>query len=184
MDLDKIRELLQIVAESGVAEVEIEEDELKLVVRKNTPNVTMQAAPAYPPYGMSYAPMYPPAPPIPSQQSQPTPPPAPQPGPQAPPQAANGQSETAEEDEEVRAAENEIVVRAPIVGTFYRAPSPDDDPYVEVGDAVGTGDVLCIIEAMKLMNEIEAEVSGTIKQILVEDAEPVEYDQPLFVIEE
>jgi acetyl-CoA carboxylase biotin carboxyl carrier protein len=74
-------------------------------------------------------------------------------------------------------------VRAPIVGTFYRRPSPDSDPYVEVGDSVGEGDVLCIIEAMKLMNEIECETSGTVKEILVEDAEPVEFDQPLFVIE-
>jgi acetyl-CoA carboxylase biotin carboxyl carrier protein len=69
------------------------------------------------------------------------------------------------------------------VGTFYRASSPGADPFVEVGDTVNTGDVLCIIEAMKLMNEIESEVSGKVKQILVGDATPVEYDQPLFVIE-
>ena len=73
-------------------------------------------------------------------------------------------------------------MRAPIVGTFYAAPSPDSDDFVKVGSAVKKGDTLCIIEAMKLMNEIEAEVSGTVKQILVENAEPVEYDQPLFVI--
>jgi len=70
------------------------------------------------------------------------------------------------------------------VGTFYRAPSPDADSFVEVGDSVSEGDVLCIIEAMKLMNEIECETSGTIQEILVEDAEPVEFDQPLFVIDE
>jgi acetyl-CoA carboxylase biotin carboxyl carrier protein len=87
-------------------------------------------------------------------------------------------------DTDTDAAAEEHVVKAPIVGTFYEAPSPDEDPFVEVGDSVGEGDVLCIIEAMKLMNEIECETSGTIKEILVEDAEPVEFDQPLFVIEE
>ncbi|MEF8864482.1 MAG: acetyl-CoA carboxylase biotin carboxyl carrier protein, partial [Salinibacter sp.] len=82
------------------------------------------------------------------------------------------------------AAAEEHVVKAPIVGTFYRAPSPDDDPFVEEGTKVDEGDVLCIIEAMKLMNEIECEASGTVKEILVEDAEPVEFDQPLFVLDE
>jgi acetyl-CoA carboxylase biotin carboxyl carrier protein len=103
-------------------------------------------------------------------------------------QASSGGSSAPAEAEQEEAAEagsgdNEELVRAPIVGTFYRRPSPDSDPYVEVGDSVGDGDILCIIEAMKLMNEIECETSGTIKEILVEDAEPVEFDQPLFVIE-
>jgi acetyl-CoA carboxylase biotin carboxyl carrier protein len=93
--------------------------------------------------------------------------------------AENGTAEA-----ETDTAAEEHVVKAPIVGTFYRAPSPDSDPFVEVGDSVSEGDVLCIIEAMKLMNEIECETSGTIQEILVEDAEPVEFDQPLFVIEE
>ena len=78
---------------------------------------------------------------------------------------------------------DEVVVQAPIVGTFYHAPSPDSAPFVEVGDTVKPGDVLCIIEAMKLMNEIQSEHAGTVRQILVGNAEPVEYDQPLFVIE-
>ena len=72
---------------------------------------------------------------------------------------------------------------APIVGTFYEAPSPDSDPFVKVGDRVEVGQTLCIIEAMKLMNEIQAEVAGTVTQILVQNGEPVEFDQPLFVIE-
>ncbi|MFB6249841.1 MAG: acetyl-CoA carboxylase biotin carboxyl carrier protein, partial [Salinibacter sp.] len=93
--------------------------------------------------------------------------------------AENGTAEA-----ETETAAEEHVVKAPIVGTFYRAPSPDDDPFVEVGDSVGEGDVLCIIEAMKLMNEIECETSGTVQEILVEDAEPVEFDQPLFVVDE
>ena len=81
------------------------------------------------------------------------------------------------------AADEGHVVSSPMVGTFYRSPSPDADPFIEVGQRVGKGQVLCIVEAMKLMNEIEAETAGTIKQILVQNAEPVEFDQPLFVIE-
>ncbi len=80
-------------------------------------------------------------------------------------------------------SENTYEVRSPMVGTFYRAPSPDADAYVQVGSSVGEGSVLCIIEAMKLMNEIESEVSGKIVKILVENAQPVEYNQPLFLIE-
>ncbi len=186
MDIDKIRDLLKIVSESGVAEVEIEEDDFKLVVRRNSPNITVQssAAPSYglphpSPYPAYGAPVQQPAPQA-AQPSHggagaatqaPTPPDQPQ-------QAQDSPSAQADTDEP---AEGEMV-HAPIVGTFYRAPAPDEDPFVEVGDTVKEGDVLCIIEAMKLMNEIEAEVSGTVKEILVEDAEPVEYDQPLFVI--
>ncbi len=80
-------------------------------------------------------------------------------------------------------ARNGTVVKAPIVGTFYRASAPGEPPFVEVGDTVRVGDTLCIIEAMKLMNEIESEVDGKVAEILVDDALPVEYDQPLFLIE-
>ncbi len=193
MDLEKIRELLAIVAESGVAEVQIEEDDFKLTVRKNAPTVTMQpSAPAFMPYGMGGV-----APPFGgayggpqgsgAQGAPPTPQPqrtapAPQPAP-AEAQPGAPSTDTAEQESADVSAEGQAV-RAPIVGTFYRRPSPDDEPYVEVGDTVSLGDVLCIIEAMKLMNEIECETAGTIKKILVEDAEPVEYEQPLFVIEE
>jgi acetyl-CoA carboxylase biotin carboxyl carrier protein len=177
MDLAQIRELLKIVAESGVAEVEIEEDEFKLIVRKNGPTVLLQSAP----YGMGYAMPNPyPA----------APPPMPVSTPNGPPQAASDAPAAAADASPptppvpAKAPEaNEGVVRAPIVGTFYRSPAPDADSFVEVGDQVKPGDVLCIIEAMKLMNEIECEVAGTLKQILVENAQPVEYDQPLFVIE-
>ena len=97
--------------------------------------------------------------------------------------SANDPQQEGATETEADAAEGHVV-KAPIVGTFYRAPSPDSAPFVEVGDSVSEGDVLCIIEAMKLMNEIECETSGTIEEILVEDAEPVEFDQPLFVIDE
>ena len=187
MDLAQIKELLRIVAESGVAEVEVEEDEFKLIVRKNAPAVMVQQ-PMYPPYGMGYPmPGYGPGSSVQPQQMQQQMPqqmapqmphsPAPAPG-----QVAENSTAPAEPQVEP-AAEKDVIVKAPIVGTFYRSPGPGDDPFVAVGDHVGSGDVLCIIEAMKLMNEIESEVKGVVKKILVEDAQPVEYDQPLFVIE-
>jgi len=213
MELSKIQELLRLVAESGVSEVEIEEDDFKLTIRQNSPQVLMQ--PTAQPAQMQYAapqpqqPMVPQAPPQgqPAPQAQQSPPPSTSPQqPAAPsggnpnPQATDETSQdgtsaasppaqdTAEngtaEAEETAAAADEHVVKAPIVGTFYRAPSPDAEPFVEEGDSVEEGDVLCIIEAMKLMNEIECETSGTVQEILVEDAEPVEFDQPLFVLDE
>jgi acetyl-CoA carboxylase, biotin carboxyl carrier protein len=208
MELSKIQELLRLVAESGVSEVEIEEDDFKLTIRQDSPQVLMQPAtqPAQMQYGPPQQPQYPPQ--APPQQAPPQQAPQPQqpshaPASSAPPasggaQAANeaGPDDTSTapapdatengtaEAEETEAAAEEHVVKAPIVGTFYRAPSPDDPPFVEVGDEVQEGDVLCIIEAMKLMNEIECETSGTVKEILVEDAEPVEFDQPLFVLDE
>ncbi len=212
MELSKIQELLRLVAESGVSEVEIEEDDFKLTIRQNSPQVIMQPTgqPAQMQYGapqpqqpmaqQAYAPLQGQPASQPQQSPQPSASPQQQaasPGgnPQANKATQDGTSEasapaqntaeneTAEADGAEAAAE-EHVVKAPIVGTFYRAPSPDADPFVEVGDSVEEGDVLCIIEAMKLMNEIECETSGTVKEILVEDAEPVEFDQPLFVLDD
>ena len=179
MDLKKIKELLRVVAESGVAEVEIEEEGFKLVVRKSAPAVMVQPPYAPPPYGIPYgygAPPY--APPAPAPNPAPPPEPAPS-APAAPAPPREGEGSAPDEP-----AAGETVVRAPIVGTYYAAPAPDADPFIREGDRVQTGDVLCIIEAMKLMNEIESELSGTVKRILVENAQPVEYDQPLFVIAE
>ena len=179
MDLTKIKKLLAIVAESDVAEVEIEEEGLKVVVRKNTPQPAVAPPPAYPPYQLGYY-MAPPS------QQQPLHPgsmPEMNSAPVAPvePFAAETPAPTNATAKE-EASEGEII-RAPIVGTFYRSPSPDSDPFVSVGDRVQPGDVLCIIEAMKLMNEIECETTGVVKKILAQNAEPVEFDQPLFVIE-
>lgn len=200
MKLSKIQELLRLVAESDVSEVEIEEDDFKLTIRQNSPQVLMQPAnPMQMGYGMpQQAPPHSYAPPQPQQgmggaPQQPQSGGAPQPTPNRDPSneahtSASAPTQEAPENStaeaETETAEEEHVVKAPIVGTFYRAPSPDADPFVEVGDSVSEGDVLCIIEAMKLMNEIECETAGTIQEILVEDAEPVEFDQPLFVIEE
>lgn len=159
MDLDQIREILKLVAESGVSEVEIEDDEFRMVVRTSPPTVVSSAPPQGPTVVHATVPAVQPAPVA--------PPPA------EAPVAAPGAP--AEPDGQL--------LRAPIVGTFYSSPSPDADPFVQVGDVVKPGDVLCIIEAMKLMNEIEAEVGGTIKKILVDNAQPVQYDEPLFVVE-
>lgn len=145
MDLSRLREIIQIVEETGVSEVEIEQDGLRIVVRKN-------AGSAVAPFVSGLTPI------------------------------ATG-SPVAEEADSASASTSGIEVRAPIVGTFYQASAPDASPFVTVGDRVNPGDVLCIIEAMKLMNEIEAEVAGTIKEILVENASPIEFDQPLFIIE-
>ncbi len=192
MDLARIRELLQIVAESSVAEVEVEEDGVKLVVRKNAAMAMVQPQQAFAPYGAGYsAPMYPPMPPM-YPQAAPAPAvPAPMAGPMpvapapAPAPVEARPITTIEEpaQEEPPEADDSIVVHAPIVGTFYEAPAPDADAFVKVGDTVQVGDVLCIIEAMKLMNEIESEVAGTVRKILAQNSEPVEYDQPLFAIE-
>ena len=162
MDLDKIQRLLEIVADSGMAEVKVEEGDFKLTVRATA---RVEAAPAGTPVVMA-APAAAPSP------AAPPAPPAPAPAtPAAAPPAEPGQGE------------GESLVLAPIVGTFYSAPAPDADPFIAVGDRVEVGQTLCIIEAMKLMNEIQAEEAGTVTQILARNAEPVEYDQPLFVIE-
>jgi len=154
MDIRKVKKLIELLEESGIAEIEIREgEETVRISRYNQP----------PTYTMA-APMMAPAPAIAA-------PAAPAAG--AP--KGNGGS-----------AVQEItghVMRSPMVGTFYRSPSPGAKSFVEVGTSVKAGDTLCIIEAMKLLNQIEADKSGTIKAILVENGQPVEYNQPLFVIE-
>lgn len=153
MDLKHLREVLELVAECDVSEVEIEEEDLRLVIRKHAPVQAPQ---------VTYA-TAPPAAAAPS------------------PAAAPAAEVAAPAPEASKPSGTEV--RAPIVGTFYAAPNPDSDAYVKVGQRVNAGDTLCIIEAMKLMNEIESEVSGTVTAILVDNATPVEFDQPLFVID-
>jgi len=170
MDLKKLREMLKIVAESDVAEVEIDEDGTKVTIRRNSPTISVHPSGYYAPLGMY---------PAPAADSYARPPYS-----AAAPVAAPPQPETpAVEQKAPAASSREKTIKAPIVGTFYASPSPDSEPFVSVGSRVSQGSVLCIIEAMKLMNEIESEIAGTVKQILVDNAEPVEYDQPLFVIE-
>jgi len=148
MDLRKLKKLIDLVQESGIAELEITEGEENVRITRT------QAAPS-----MAYAP--PPAPPVVNV------PPPPEPAPPAPQEPALPEGH---------------VVKSPMVGTFYRAPSPGAKPFVEVGQTVNAGDTLCIIEAMKLLNEIEADRGGVIKAILVENGQPVEYGEPLFII--
>ncbi|MGD8408274.1 MAG: acetyl-CoA carboxylase biotin carboxyl carrier protein [Thiohalophilus sp.] len=151
MDIRKVKKLIELLEESGVAEIEIKEGEESVRISRNSPNAPMMMqAPAAP---------------------APAPAPAPAAVPAAPVEEPSG--ETLPEGH---------VVKSPMVGTFYRAPSPGASPFVEVGQQVNVGDTLCIIEAMKLLNQIEADKSGTIKAILVENGQPVEYDEPLFVI--
>jgi acetyl-CoA carboxylase biotin carboxyl carrier protein len=151
MDLRKLKTLIDLVAESGIAELEITEGEGKVRIVKFSQAVQPVA---YAPAPQQYAP--------------------------APAGAEGGAA--AAPVAPVPAAVVGHTVKAPMVGTFYRAPNPNSPSFVEVGQTVKEGEPLCIIEAMKLLNEIEADKSGVIKEILVQNGEPVEYGQPLFVI--
>ena len=157
MDLKEIQNLIKFVSNSGVAEVKLEMDDIKITIRTtlegNAPEITY----------LQQAPVQQALPQAPAQQFAPAAPAAPTP-------AADENSKY-------------ITIKSPIIGTFYRKPSPDKPMFVEVGTSISKGDVLCVIEAMKLFNEIESEVSGRIVKILVDNASPVEYDQPLFLLE-
>jgi acetyl-CoA carboxylase biotin carboxyl carrier protein len=157
MDLRKLKTLIDLVAESGIAEIEVTEGEDKVRIVKHNPVSAPAPVPAPAPAAVYQAP---------------------------PPSAAGGAAAPAQAAATAPAAEEPKghVVKSPMVGTFYRSSSPGAKPFVEVGQAVKPGDTLCIIEAMKLLNEIEAEVAGTVKEILVENGQAVEYGQPLFVI--
>jgi len=152
MDIRKVKKLIELLEESNINEIEIKEGEESVRISRSS-----SVMPAYAPMPMTQ---------VPAQPQQPA-------APQAAPQAA------------APAAPAEPAghsVRSPMVGTFYRSPSPTSAPFVEVGQSVKAGDVICIVEAMKMMNQIEADKSGVIEAILVEDGQPVEYDQPLIVI--
>ena len=155
MDLRKLKKLIDLVEESGIAEIEVTEGEEKVRITRSVAAPAVQTV-----YAAAPAPVAAPAAAVPTA-SAPAAPAAPA---AAPANHANAQ-------------------KSPMVGTFYRAASPTSDPFVEVGQTVKEGQTLCIIEAMKLMNEIEAEKSGVVKAILVENGTPVEYGEPLFVIE-
>ncbi len=149
MDIRKIKKLIELLEESDVEELEIQEgdDSVRISRRREQPA------------GVSYAPQY-----AAPQPQAPAPVPA-EPATPAEPEGPKGHA-----------------LKSPMVGTFYRAPSPSASSFVEVGQTVKAGDVICIVEAMKMMNQIEADKSGTIAEILVENGQPVEFDQPLFII--
>jgi len=163
MDIRKIKKLIELLEESSLTEIEIVEGEESVRLGR----ATVQGPPPMP-YGI----------PANVQAAAWSAPGAAQP-PAAPAPAAAGDSEQAAEGEEIPEGE---LVRAPMVGTFYGAPSPDAEPFVSLGQRITEGETMCIIEAMKMFNQIEAETSGTVVAILVENGQPVEFDQPLFVI--
>tara|TARA_R110002051_G_scaffold115026_2_gene188058 strand:+ start:908 stop:1405 length:498 start_codon:yes stop_codon:yes gene_type:complete len=163
MDIKEIQSLIKFVAKSGASEVKLETDDIKITIRTGSLS-TGNSEPTY----VHTMPM--------AQQAMP----AVAPVHTEQQVAASGTSEA-----DKKKAENNkyITIKSPIIGTFYRKPSPDKPVFVEVGDTIGNGDVLCVIEAMKLFNDIESEVSGTIVKILVDDSSPVEFDQPLFLVD-
>lgn len=166
MDLEKIQSLIDFVAKSGVSEVELDTKEFKIniktgpsvverIIETNHNGMIQAVAPSITPT-MVAAP---------------------------PPIAPNLEAPKAAKPEAPAAESKYITVKSPMIGTFYRSPGPDKSVFVNVGDTVKPGQVLCIIEAMKLFNEIESELSGKIIKVLVDDSKPVEYDQPLFLVD-
>ncbi len=157
MDIKEIQNLIKFVSKSGVEEVKIERENFKITIKtgaKNPPQQIIVEGAKTNPIVQS-----------PAIQEEPV------------------QNETMDENEVVLEDKNHIIIKAPMIGTFYRKPAPDKEVFTDVGKSVAEGDVLCVIEAMKLFNEIESEVSGKIIKVLVDDQSPVEFDQPLFIID-
>lgn len=167
MDIKEIQSLIRFVAKSGASEVKLEMEDIKITIRTGNPtsgegNAYVQPIPVANP---SMIPM-----------------------PQQPPMEVNvpsGKPAEASQDGGGTSGEDDkyVTINSPIIGTFYRKPSPDKPAFVEVGTEISKGDVLCVIEAMKLFNDIESEISGKIVKILVDDSSPVEFDQPLFLVD-
>ena len=155
MDFKQIQELIKMVNKSNIGEVSIEQKDFKVTIKQKEEHIT-QVVSAPQSAGPAYS-----APPAPT---------------------AAGSAPVADKPREAT-ADNLITIKSPMIGTFYRKASPDKPNFAEVGDEVTVGKVVCIIEAMKLFNEIESEVNGRIVKVLVDDASPVEYDQPLFLVE-
>ena len=163
MDLKDIQNLIRFVAKSGASEVSLEMDDVKITIKTGSDEARPETA------FVQQIPVpaaIPPSQPV--QAQTPATPAAPAP---------------AAEENKTDDDSKYTVVKSPIIGTFYRKPAPDKPPFVEVGNTIAVGDVLCVIEAMKLFNEIESEVSGKIVKVLVDDSSPVEFDQPLFLVD-
>ena len=157
MDIKDIQNLIKFVAKSGANEVKLEMEDIKITIKtgKNEKQTIVQALPLHQQSIIQT--------PITEQQN---------------PVVVNDNTDVGEDENS-----KYITVKSPIIGTFYRKPSPDKSNFVEVGSSISEGDVLCVIEAMKLFNEIESEVTGKIIKILIDDASPVEFDQPLFLVD-
>lgn len=163
MNIKEIQDLIKFVAKSGVNEVEIEQEDFKIIIRSEDKNkedkqiIVQAAAP------VAAAPMAIPA--------------------AAPVAPVATEASAAPAAPAAAADSNLIEIKSPMIGTFYRSAGPDKDAFVQVGDSIGKDSTVCIIEAMKLFNEIEAEITGKIVKVLVDDATPVQYDQPLFLVD-
>jgi acetyl-CoA carboxylase biotin carboxyl carrier protein len=160
MDLKQIHELIKIINKSNIGEISIEDKDGKVTIKQKEEQFVTVAPQNLPQQVYNIAP--------------------------PPPPPSNASSATATPSGEPSAAkqpDNLVTIKSPMIGTFYRKPAPDKPNFVEVGAEVSVGNTVCIIEAMKLFNEIESEVSGTIVKILVEDNSPVEYDQPLYLVD-
>ncbi|WP_424964073.1 acetyl-CoA carboxylase biotin carboxyl carrier protein [Ekhidna sp.] len=159
MKAKEIQELINFLSESGLEEVNIETDNFKVSIKRSAEQHVIASAPA----------------------AAPAPAPA---APAAAPQAAPAPAPAADSGGDAPAGDSNLVeIKSPMIGTFYRSPNPESPSFVEVGSSVKAGDPVCIIEAMKLFNEIESEVSGKIVKVLVDNSQPVEYDQPLFLVD-
>jgi acetyl-CoA carboxylase biotin carboxyl carrier protein len=159
MDFKQIQELIKLVNDSNIGEVTLEQKDFKVTIKQKEEQITQIVSST-----MQSAPMY-------------------QQMPQQAPQHSLPSSDSSVPKAAPAATGNTITITSPMIGTFYKRPAPDKPDFVSIGDEVSPGKVVCIIEAMKLFNEIESEVKGKIVKILVEDASPVEYDQPLFLVE-
>lgn len=167
MDLNEIQSLIKFVSKSGVSEVELETKDFKINIKTTAASSSVERVPVAPIPAYVAPPMLAAAP-------------------VAPVAPAAVTTAAAPAESKPAAVENDskyITIKSPMIGTFYRSANPESDPFVSVGTAVAPGKVICIIEAMKLFNEIECEVSGKIVKVLADDASPVEYDQPLFLVD-
>jgi acetyl-CoA carboxylase biotin carboxyl carrier protein len=159
MELKEIQNLIKFVAKSGASEVKLETEDFKITIKTGTGKSETTVIQQVPVAATHAAPAV--------QQ----------------PAAQPAQAEEVKEPAKKTSEDNYVTIKSPIIGTFYRKPSPDKPPFVKVGDEIGVGDTVCIIEAMKLFNEVESEVAGKVVKILVDDASPVEFDQPLFLVD-
>lgn len=159
MDFKQIQELIKMVNKTEIGELTIEQKDFKITIKQKEQKI-IQSASAPPPMPVAAPPTFPPL-----------------------GSAASLPLQAQENTPAADASDKYITIKSPMIGTFYRRPSPDKPNFVEVGDEVSPGKVVCIIEAMKLFNEIESEVKGKVVKLLVEDSSPVEYDQPLFLVD-
>ena len=165
MEIKEIQNLIKFVAKSGAHEVKLEMDDFKITIKANASTPVQEANSSIQPISSMIV-----STPQPQQV-------------QVSPQKDLSPQKITEIDALDEVSDNLITIKSPMIGTFYRKPSPDKKVFIEVGDIINEGDILCVVEAMKLFNEIESEVSGKIVKILVDDSSPVEFDQPLFLVE-